>query len=307
MSTVWIVTSHTNPMVCYKPCSIHKQVYAQRGKHNLTHTASLSLVINYIRRNAHTHRGRDFQKRCCRCDSLALKYRHIFKNGQQKNISAKRLPKTGQKKPNGQPKNKKNNQPTWNAAKFQKDWPQNGQSGNPGYYLDAETSSVSSVFIARGYLWSNAQNRHPFHQLPLRAYHVILLKQPWHDLFKRKETHSLCSLYILNLPVCPRQGPFQHPSTQKTLLRTIFLHQTNLFDACRVHLNTKFIKILSIQVTDVTIFTQTKILSQAWKIFLPGPYQSTAFCMQTKLWHLRGHRCWLCCVPAGITLLYCVN
>ena len=35
-------------------------------------------------------------------------------------------------------------------------------------YLNAETSSVSSVFIARGYLRSNAQNRHPFHHLPFR-------------------------------------------------------------------------------------------------------------------------------------------
>jgi len=33
---------------------------------------------------------------------------------------------------------------------------------------------------------------------------------------------SLCSLYILNLLLRPRQGPLQHPSTQKTLLGTIF-------------------------------------------------------------------------------------
>jgi len=33
-------------------------------------------------------------------------------------------------------------------------------------YLDAEMSSVSSVFIARGSLRSNALNRHPFHHLP---------------------------------------------------------------------------------------------------------------------------------------------
>jgi len=37
------------------------------------------------------------------------------------------------------------------------------------YYLVAETSSVSSVFIARGYLSSNVQDRHPFHHLPLDA------------------------------------------------------------------------------------------------------------------------------------------
>jgi len=35
------------------------------------------------------------------------------------------------------------------------------------YYLDAETSNVSSVFIAPGYLRSNAQNLYPFHHLPL--------------------------------------------------------------------------------------------------------------------------------------------
>ena len=43
-----------------------------------------------------------------------------------------------------------------------------------------------------------------------------LLNQPWHDLFKRKQTHSRRTLYILNLLMHLRQGPFhQHPSTQK--------------------------------------------------------------------------------------------
>ena len=94
-----------------------------------------------------------------------------------------------------------------------------------------------------------------FHfQRPIIAYDIILLNQPWHDLFKRKQIHYLCSLYIFNFQVHPRQDPFHHPSTQKKLLRTIFLHQTNLFDACRVYLNTKFI-VLSIQVTGVTAFT----------------------------------------------------
>ena len=59
-------------------------------------------------------------------------------------------------------------------------------------------------------------------QRPLIAYAIILLNHPWHDLFKRKQKQTLCSLYILNLPVRPRQDPFQHSSTQKTLLRTIF-------------------------------------------------------------------------------------
>ena len=41
-----------------------------------------------------------------------------------------------------------------------------GTNFPPARYLHAETSNVSSVFIARGYLRSNAQNRHPFHHLP---------------------------------------------------------------------------------------------------------------------------------------------
>jgi len=32
--------------------------------------------------------------------------------------------------------------------------------------VDAETSSLSSVFIARGYLSSNVKNQHPFNHLP---------------------------------------------------------------------------------------------------------------------------------------------
>jgi len=36
--------------------------------------------------------------------------------------------------------------------------------------FDVETSSFSSVFIARSYLRSNAQNRHPFHHLPLAVW-----------------------------------------------------------------------------------------------------------------------------------------
>ena len=62
----------------------------------------------------------------------------------------------------------------------------------------------------------------------LIAYDVILLNQPLHDLFKRKQTHSLCSLCILNFPVRPRQGPFQHPSTLKALLRTSFFTSNEL-------------------------------------------------------------------------------
>jgi len=50
---------------------------------------------------------------------------------------------------------------------------------------------------------------------------------------------NVSTQFVLNLLVRPRQGPFQHHFTQKTFLRTFFLHQTNLFDACQVYLNTK--------------------------------------------------------------------
>ena len=52
----------------------------------------------------------------------------------------------------------------------------------PASYLVAETSSVSSVFIAQNYLRSNAQNRHPFHHLPFRSgrFRVAFLGQ-WHQ------------------------------------------------------------------------------------------------------------------------------
>ena len=83
----------------------------QRGKHKPhPHTASLSLIIYYTRRNAHT--GDETIKKGVVAESLALKYRHIFKNGQQKTFSAQRPSKTGEKTPNGQP--------TWNTAKFLK-------------------------------------------------------------------------------------------------------------------------------------------------------------------------------------------
>jgi len=59
-------------------------------------------------------------------------------------------------------------------------------------------------------------------QRPLIAYDVILFNQPWHDLFTSIQTQSLWSLCILNFPVRPRQGPFQRPSTQKIISRTIF-------------------------------------------------------------------------------------
>ena len=78
---------------------------AQRGKHKShTHTASLSIIIHYTRRNAHT--GDETFKKGVVVDSLGLKYKHIFKNGQQKKFSTKRLSKNGQ--------------PNWNTAEFLK-------------------------------------------------------------------------------------------------------------------------------------------------------------------------------------------
>jgi len=64
------------------------------------------------------------------------------------------------------------------------------------------------------------------------AYDVILLSPQWHGLFKRKQTHSLCFLYILNLPM---RHPFRHISTKDSPSRAIFLHQRDQIDACRVY------------------------------------------------------------------------
>ena len=47
------------------------------------------------------------------------------------------------------------------------------------YYLVAETSSVSSVFIARGYLGSNALNRHPFRHLPKTSEVFVHWRRCW--------------------------------------------------------------------------------------------------------------------------------
>ena len=98
----------------------------QRDKHKShPHTASLSLIIHYTRRNAHA--GDETIKKGVVAESLALKYRHIFKNGQQKTFSPKRPSKNGQKKPNGQPNNLAANQPEirpnfWNLAAKRPIW-----------------------------------------------------------------------------------------------------------------------------------------------------------------------------------------
>jgi len=142
-----------------------------------SHTpASLSLVIHYTEQNTHT--GHQTFKKGVVVDSLALKNIDIFsKTANRKNFRPNDLQKTA---------NSKIVRPTnLKYGQISEIWPQNGQSGNPGltdklsvlseprharrirsYYLVAETSSVSSVFIARGYLRSNVQDQHPFHHLP---------------------------------------------------------------------------------------------------------------------------------------------
>jgi len=76
----------------------------QRGEHKShPHTASPSLIIHYTRRNART--GDETIEKGVVAESLALKYRHIFKKRPKK---AKR------------PTKKSCGQPTWNTAKFQK-------------------------------------------------------------------------------------------------------------------------------------------------------------------------------------------
>ena len=52
------------------------------------------------------------------------------------------------------------------------------------YYLDAETSSVTSVFIVWGYLKSNAQNRHPFHHLPSQSHKPAEMSGLWNFLVR---------------------------------------------------------------------------------------------------------------------------
>jgi len=72
------------PMVC-----------TTRQAQSHTYTASLSLVIHYTRRNAHTG-DETSEKALSLTVYLGLKYRHIFKNGQQKKFSAKRPSKNCQ-------------------------------------------------------------------------------------------------------------------------------------------------------------------------------------------------------------------
>jgi len=66
----------------------------------------------------------------------------------------------------------------WLADKFGLLSEQIDSRRSGSYYLDAETSSVSSIFIARGYLRSNAQNRHPFHHLPSKSRRGVMKGLP---------------------------------------------------------------------------------------------------------------------------------
>jgi len=123
-----LVTHDINQMDCHKayqpyglpqlhkPHSTHKQVYthaqrlglqsarpAQRSKHNRTRTLPR---FNSLRKAKRTHRGRGFKRGVVvdSLHSLDLKYRHIFKNGQQKKMLAKRPSQNGQKSQMANPK-----------------------------------------------------------------------------------------------------------------------------------------------------------------------------------------------------------
>ena len=54
-------------------------------------------------------------------------------------------------------------------------------------------SSVSSVFIAQGYLRSNAQSRHPFHHLPCESWFVLW----WWEIPIQRSTHFASSAPLL--------------------------------------------------------------------------------------------------------------
>ena len=75
-------------------------------------------------------------------------------------------------------------------------------------YLVAQTSSVSSVLIAQGYLRSNAQNRPPFHHLPVRDDHCpvagwrfgrIVSLQPDKDIQKLLSNGNRISETLLSI------------------------------------------------------------------------------------------------------------
>jgi len=113
-------TNHTAPINRYTHTHNSLACKAQ-GLYNaanaIAHSHCLAfIIIHYTGRNAHT--GDQAFKKGVVVDSLALKYRHIFKNGQQKKVSAKRPSKTAKK--NKRPTQKSYDQPAWNTAKFPK-------------------------------------------------------------------------------------------------------------------------------------------------------------------------------------------
>jgi len=69
----------------------------------IAHSHCLAGTYNSLHKEKRTHRGQHFEKGVV-VDSLALKCRHIFKNGQQKNFSAKRPSKNGQKSQTANPR-----------------------------------------------------------------------------------------------------------------------------------------------------------------------------------------------------------
>ena len=128
-------TNHTAPINRYTHTHNSLACKAQ-GLYNaanaIAHSDCLAfIIIHYTGRNAHT--GDQAFKKGVVVDSLALKYRHIFKNGQQKKVSAKRPSKTAKKKQTANPKIVR---PTsLKYGQISEIWPQNGQSGNPSREL----------------------------------------------------------------------------------------------------------------------------------------------------------------------------
>jgi len=91
--------THKHSGLAFKVQGLHNAASTTAHSHYCT---SLSLINHYVGRNAHT--GDQTFKKGIVFDSLALKYGHIFKNGQQKTFSAKRPLKNGQKSQMANPK-----------------------------------------------------------------------------------------------------------------------------------------------------------------------------------------------------------
>jgi len=81
ISTVWIVTSHNKT-------TINRYVHTHNQLHNAASTIAHSCCLAFTTQGE-THRGSDFEKRCCRWQ-FSLKVWTFFKKGQQKKFSAKK-------------------------------------------------------------------------------------------------------------------------------------------------------------------------------------------------------------------------